>query len=305
MDCFQVARYFISTGESARWQGQCSGCPWHSPAKSDVPEYLKEMKFLEMSCHYVLLTCCIHLWYVMCVCVPCLPFVGEIYAHTCTGSVSVNIWLLMSYGRNLQLSMERISCRDPEIFIDSLAHSAAHTAANCPDIVVGWDVLSDSRNDMKHIDATSTIYQGCTISTAMTIRCGILTFIYLHIYLFVHLFTCVSMYLPIDLFYGKLSLGLFFLWNPWFLRPCPCDGMLLSSKVCWDHSRDGSEVTASHVGSLPGVATWPGEMWGTQSARWFRPKMRVAVDLFWVGTTWNQKKQCSPFCVDSDVVDIW
>ena len=225
----------------------------------------------------------------VCVCVPCLPFVGEIYAHTCTGSVSVNIWLLMSYGRNLQLSMERISCRDPEIFIDSLAHSAAHTAANCPDIVVGWDVLSDSRNDMKHIDATSTIYQGCTISTAMTIRCGILTFIYLHIYLFVHLFTCVSMYLPIDLFYGKLSLGLFFLWNPWFLRPCPCDGMLLSSKVCWDHSRDGSEVTASHVGSLPGVATWPGEMWGTQSARWFRPKMRVAVDLFWVGTTWNQK----------------
>ena len=32
--------------------------------------------------------------------------------------------------------------------------------------------------------------------------------------------------------------------------------------------------------------------------------MRVAVDLFWVGTTWNPKKQCSPFCVDSDVVMV-
>lgn len=176
---------------------------------------------------------------------------------------------------------------------------------------MGWDVLSDSRNDMKHIDATSTIYQGCTISTAMTICCGILTFIYLHIYLAIY----VSIYLSIYLFvYVCIYLSIYSMESKlgWF-----CVKSMVSKAVrtgcCYPPRYVGitpatGPVTASHVGSLPGVATWPGEMWGTYWARWISTKMRVAEkkNILCRNHLESKKRNSAPtFCVDSDVVDIW
>lgn len=62
-------------------------------------------------------------------------------------------------------------------------------------------------------------------------------FSYLCIYLFVYLLVCLCMYLPIDLFYGKQTWVILCEIHGFQGR---ADGMLLSSKVCWDHSRDGS-----------------------------------------------------------------
>lgn len=140
---------------------------------------------------------------------------------------------------------------------------------------MSWDVLSDSRNDMKHIDATSTIHQGYTISTVMTVCCCRLTFIYLHIYLAIYVSIYLSIYLLVCLCIyrsWKANLG-DPVWNR-FLRPCR-DAAILQG---WDHSHGKS---LRHV-DLPGVATWPGEMWGTEGHD-DCDKMRVAVFFF----VWN------------------